>query len=199
MVTEAYPLQWPAGWARTRSIIESRFGSYNDKPTIVRATDKIVYEMSLFKGKELIISSNLKLRKDGLPYSAQRQPDDKGVAVYFIYQNDQKVIACDTFQKVGCNLWAIAKTIEAMRGINRWGCSDIVSKAFEGFTALPQHAGPSVGNWWTVLDVHETCPPHLVKLQYKDLIKKYHPDNPNTGDNDKFFLVQQAYDQFLKL
>ena len=94
------------------------------------ATEKIIHEMKLFGGTDLIISSNLKLRLDGLPYSNQRSPEDKGIAVYFTFKGEQKVIACDTFDLIGCNLWAVAKTIEAMRGIDRWGCSQIIDKAF---------------------------------------------------------------------
>src|SRR5690606_30813924 len=153
MITEAYPLQWPNGWSRTQYPMNSKFGSYNDKPTIGSASDKIVYEMRLFGGTDLIISTDSKFRKDGLPYSSQRQPDDRGVAVYFTYQNEQKVIACDSFNKIGCNLWAIAKTIEAMRGIDRWGCSEIITKAFTGFTALPETTQEDI---WAILEMEPT-------------------------------------------
>lgn len=198
MVTEASPLQWPEGWKRTIYPIDSRFGSWNDKPTIARATDKILHEMNLFGGEQIIISTDLRLKKDGLPYSNQKTPDDPGVAVYFNYDNEQKVIACDSFNKIGCNLWAVAKTIEAMRGIDRWGCSEIINKAFTGFTALPQFAGESVGNWWNILDVEETTPPHLIKLQYKRLVRMYHPDNKNTGNAEMFMKFQNAYNEYLK-
>lgn len=101
MVTEAYPLQYPNGWKRTKRPERSRFGSWKEKPSIHKATQKIVEEMRLFGGTNLIISTDLKLRLDGLPYSNQKQPDDQGVAVYFTYQKEQKVIACDSFDKMG--------------------------------------------------------------------------------------------------
>lgn len=195
-VKEAYPLQWPHGWNRTNNPEHSRFGSWNDKPSISKATDKIIHEMNLFGGTDLIISTELKLKKDGLPYSNQKQPEDRGVAVYFTYQGEQKVIACDSFNKIGCNLWAIAKTIEAMRGIDRWGCSEIITKAFTGFTALPENATQStLRPWDKVLGVCRTASLTEIKSAYRALVKKYHPDNPLTGNDTKFREIQEAMKQ----
>ena len=189
MVTEAYPLQYPNGWKRTKNPDRSRFGTYNSKPTINESTQKIINEMRLFGGKNLIISTDLKLRKDGLPYSSQRQPEDQGVAVYFTYQKEQKVIACDSFDKIGCNLWAIGKTIEAMRGIDRWGCSEIITKAFTGFTALPEN---TQNNWWDILEVEPTATDKEIKNAYRNLAKKYHPDVAK--DDTHFKKIKQAYE-----
>lgn len=190
MITEAYPLQYPVGWKRTQNPTHSRFGSWNDKPSIHHATQKIIDEMRLFGGSGLIISTDLKLRRDGLPYSSQRQPDDQGVAVYFTFQNEQKVIACDSFSKIGCNLWAIAKTIEAMRGIDRWGCSEIITKAFTGFTALPESTGRE---WWRVLEIEPISTYDEIKSAYRRLAKKYHPDI--AGDDTHFKKIKDAYEE----
>ena len=189
MITEAYPLQYPNGWKRTKRPERSRFGAYNDKPSIHKATQKIIEEMRLFGGTGLIISTDLKLRLDGLPYSSQKQPEDQGVAVYFTYQKEQKVIACDSFDKIGCNLWAIAKTIEAMRGIDRWGCSEIITKAFSGFTALPEN---TQSEWWQVLEVEPTATDAEIKTAYRQLAKKYHPDI--AGNDTHFKKVKSAYE-----
>lgn len=194
MITEAYPLQYPNGWLRTSNPQRSRFGSWNDKPSIHEGSQKIVYEMRLFGGKNLIISSNLRLKKDGLPYSNQKQPEDTGVAVYFTWEDEQKVIACDSFDKVGCNLWAIAKTIEAMRGIDRWGCSEIITKAFTGFTALPESTNGSM--WWQVLGISENADQGQKKEAYRRLAKKYHPDI--IGNDSEFKRINAAYEQAMK-
>ena len=130
-------------------------------------------ELNRFGATEIIISTNLKYRQDGLPYSNQRQPDDKGVAVYFMKDNQQLVIACDTFDKIGCNLWAIGKSIFAIRAIERWGCSEIVAKAFTGFLAL---AETTQENWWNILEVSETATADEIKKAYHRLAKVYHPD-----------------------
>lgn len=204
-VTEAYPLNWPLGWKRAAVSIDSRFGSYNKKPTIAAATNKLLEELRLFGCDNVIISSDLKLRLDGLPYSSQRTPEDSGVAVYFTYKKEQRVIACDTYSNIGCNIWGISKTIEALRGINRWGCSEILNKAFDGFKALPEHAGPSVGkrDWWVVMGYYKVDQVSShgafgIKNVYKMLVKELHPDNPHTGDRKKFDELQIAYKEGLE-
>ncbi len=50
------------------------------------------------------------------------------------------------------NLWAIAKHVEAMRGLDRWGVGDI-TRAFTGYAALPAK-GESLASdraWMAVL------------------------------------------------
>src|SRR5271156_1980913 len=63
---------------RPRYAASSRFG----ERTIDRATSKLLGEINLLGGESVIISTNMKLRRDGLPYSNQPQPQDKGMAVY---------------------------------------------------------------------------------------------------------------------
>lgn len=195
MVTEAFPLQWPAGWHREPEPQHSRFGEWNKKPSIYAATEKIIYEMRLFGGQDLIVSTNLKLKKDGLPYSGQKEPQDRGVAVYFFYDGAQKVIACDSFDKIGCNLWAIGKTIEAMRGIDRWGCSQIITKAFTGFVAL---AEVTQETWWQVLGVAENAKNDEVKTAFREKSKFYHPDI-NGGDDTHFKKINEAFQKYKNL
>jgi curved DNA-binding protein CbpA len=48
-------------------------------------------------------------------------------------------------------------------------------------------------NPYEVLDVHERCTQDEIKTAYRNLIKKYHPDIPETGDKEKFDEVQEAY------
>ena len=38
-----------------------------------------------------------------------------------------------------------------------------------------------------------------VKKAYKSSVKSYHPDNIETGDNDKFLLIKEAYDYLKNL
>jgi hypothetical protein len=55
------------------------------------------------------------------------------------------VIACDLFKEVRLNIQAIALTLKSIRQIERCGTSSLLERAFKGFQALPEHAGPSVG------------------------------------------------------
>lgn len=61
-------------------------------------------------------------------------------------QDFDYVIACDQFKEVRLNMAAIVMTIKAIRQIERCGTSSLLERAFKGFSALPEHASPSVGS-----------------------------------------------------
>jgi hypothetical protein len=196
----SYPLTWPSGWKRTMDPSRSRFGSYNKKPSVEKATSEILNELRLLIGinEDIILSTNIKLRNDGLPYSGQSEPKDTGVAVYFKYNNQDTVIACDSFDKVGCNIYAIALTIGAMRGIDRWGCSELMQRAFTGFKALPDSGSLTLNNWWNILGVESGSNIETVKTAYRRLAMKYHPDTGEEKNNDKFIQMKLAYETGMK-
>jgi len=58
-------------------------------------------------------------------------------------QSFDYVIACDQFKEVRLNMAAIVMTIKAIRQIERCGTSSLLERAFKGFSALPEQAGPS--------------------------------------------------------
>ena len=146
MTFEAYPLSWPAGWART---VSHRREAGSFKVSLAKARDGLLKEITLLGGRHPIISSNLMLRGDGLPYAQQRRVDDCGIAVYFDYKKRQMCFACDRFTTIDANLRAIELTIAALRGIERWGASDMMDRAFTGFTALDA----PTDHWSAVLGV----------------------------------------------
>lgn len=184
----AYPLTWPAGWKRTpwHQVGTSQFG----KHTLHECTYKILAEVRLLGGTQCILSTNVRLRLDGLPYSNQRQPDDKGIAVYFHYRKKPIVFACDRWRTVEDNLWAVAKHIEALRGQERWGVGNL-EQAFTGYVALPAPV-----QWWDVLGVSPQATEDDVRAAYRQLAKVHHPDAGGTHEN--FVAVQQAYERALQ-
>ncbi|KAF7958244.1 hypothetical protein AWV80_01355 [Cupriavidus sp. UYMU48A] len=98
-----------------------------------------------------MISTNVPLRQDGLPYASYRKVDDEGVAVYFTLDGQQMSFACDRWNKVEHNMHAIVKTIDALRGIARWGTGDMMRAAFTGFAALPSPS--TVRSWREIIGV----------------------------------------------
>jgi len=104
----AYPLHWPSGrprvasWKRKRSRFKVRFA---------QARDEVIRELRLLGAKYVVISTNIPTRLDGLPYANFRAPEDPAVAVYFDYQKEAHVFACDKWDKVEDNLHAIGKSI----------------------------------------------------------------------------------------
>jgi len=175
----AFPLQWPAGRKRARWRKHARFGAKHGL-TLGKARDDAFRQIKLLGGKLPILSSNLELRLDGLPYANQRQPDDPGVAVYFMYKGTQHCFACDEWHKVEDNVFAIAKTIDALRGIERWGTGDMLERAFQGFQALPNPA-----QWWHVLgfDSLVGVTRETLEDRYKRLAMQRHPDRGGTTDS----------------
>lgn len=181
-VIQAYPLHWPEGTART-SYWNRRCGQF--KTTFARARDSLLWEVKKLGGTDPIISSNMQLRADGLPRAAQSVPNDPGIAIYFTYKSQQMCFACDQYLTVADNTQAIRKTIEALRGIERWGASDMMEKAFKGFIAIE----PPSTDWRSVLDSNDP------QGSYKRLRSAHHPDKG--GDSSKFNQIQRAYEQFL--
>ncbi|MGB0685647.1 MAG: hypothetical protein ACPGQD_05615, partial [Planctomycetota bacterium] len=155
-----YPLSWPATQPRTRSRSRSSFR----RTSVAQELEAMFAELGrLGCGSwDVIVSSNVELRQDGLPYSNRRAPDDPGVAVYFKLAGEPRVLACDRWDLVEHNLRAIVKHVEAMRGMERWGVGTR-DQAFAGYKALP---APAAGRmWFEVLgfasEVHVEVTRHL--------------------------------------
>lgn len=134
-MTEAFPLYWPEGWPRTKTYRreDSRF----QPGGTAQESIYILHECERLGAQHIVISTNVELRRDGLPYSNRRQPEDPGVAVYFELDGRQQCIPCDRWRTVEENCRAVWKSIEALRGLNRWGAKSFVDAAFAGFEALP--------------------------------------------------------------
>ncbi len=176
MVT-AHPLSWPAGWTRTRRPERARFGDC----TVYSETRSLYDELGRMRVRErdIILSTNLRLRQDGLPYSNQRRPEDPGVAVYFKLKGEERVLACDRWDRVEHNIRAITKHIDALRGQERWGVGTL-EQAFAGFTALPEHAGQRT--CWQVLGIEPTKDAHAIKAAFRARARICHPDLATGSD-----------------
>lgn len=151
---------------------------------------ELANEVDRLGARNSILSTNVRLRLDGLPYSNQSQPDDRGAAVYFELKGKPVSLACDRWDRVEDNIWAIVKHIEALRGQDRWGVGNI-EQAFRGYLALPERSSGS--SWWEVLGVPVNASEDQVKEAYRWLARKHHPDAG--GDTDTFCRIQEAFRQ----
>jgi hypothetical protein len=117
---------------------DGRVSSWKSKvgATVAQGVKRLDDELSRLDARNVVISTNLRVRLDSLPASGQREPDDPGVAVYFTLDGKRRCLPCDRWDRVADNMIAIAKFIDAMRGQLRWGVGD-VGAIFEGFKALP--------------------------------------------------------------
>lgn len=186
-----YPLEWPLGYPQTK--YPKRNHSF--RTTFARARDFALAEIKRLGGKEVIISTDIPVKQDGMPYAdaTRRTMKSQGVAVYFKYNGESVVFCCDKWNDVEHNMHAVAKSIEAIRGLDRWGVSEMLKRVFTGFEALPE----AQENWWTVLYCQPDSDPEFVKNAYRHLIKKYHPDSTSgCGNRDQFERVQNAYEKY---
>lgn len=186
-MTEAYPLAWPQGWPRTKNPQRSRFAT-----TFDRARREVEDEVRRMGGRYAVISTNMPLRRDGRPYAGARPDrDDNGVAVYFERDGKQMVFACDRWDRAGDNMRAIQKTIEALRGIERWGASDMMERAFSAFEALPPPR-----SCWDVLGVRIGSPADEIHAAYLAKARAAHPDAG--GSNAAMAELNAARDAAIK-
>ena len=193
MSATAYPLSWPLGRPRTAAHHRStpQFGTgftqRRREFTIGEAINSLQGELDRLGARQVVMSSNLDLRLDGFPRSGQAQPSDPGVALYFKLNERDTVLACDRWLKVQDNIAAIAKHIEALRGIERWGVGSI-EQAFAGYQALP-----APEQWWQVLGVGAQATRAEVEAAYRRLAMKAHPDHG--GSDAAMARLNAALDQ----
>lgn len=185
---EAYPLYWPEGRQRTPAHYRERA---RFECTMARARDDVLHEIELMGGKNPIISTNIELRRDGIPYANRKPISDVGVAVYFTYRNEQVCFACDRWDRIEHNMRAIAKTIEALRGVSRWGTGDMMQAAFRGFAALPDQSDGR--NWRSVLGfaADERVTIDVARARYRNMAAQAHPDRG--GSNERMAVLNLAW------
>lgn len=140
---------------------------------------------------QVVISTNIRVKRDGLPYSGEREPEDSGVAVYFKLDEVQYCFPCDKWDRVADNIAAIASHLAAMRGMERWGVGES-HDVFTGFKALPESV---TLNCWEELGMKPSKEQELIKRNFRLKSFKAHPDHG--GTQDSFTRLQAAYEQAL--
>ena len=190
---QAYPLQWPPGWRRTESYRRkhAQFHKNNRILSVMDGIERVLEELRRLgiKRDDLVISTNIEVRLDGLPRS-DRTPQDPGVAVYWRKGKDTRCMAVDRYKNVGDNLAAIAATLDAMRAIERHGGAEILDRAFTGFVALP-----APEQWFTILGVSANATREQIDAAYRALASKHHPDHG--GDAGEMARINAARDDGL--
>lgn len=174
----AYPLSWPAGWPRTEA---PRREGGRFQSSLSSALGFLKKEVERLGGKSLVLSSNVTLGTE--------RPADPGVVAYFILREQSIAIPCDRWRKVEDNVKAIGLTIEAMRGMERWGAKHMITAMFKGFAALPERTGQSC---WEILEVSPNASEAQILGMYRDKAKVAHPDVG--GSNEAFAELTAAKD-----
>lgn len=186
-----FPLYWPVTHPRT-PLHKQRVARF--QVDFVTARTGLLGELQRLGTRDVLLSSNVPIRRDGLPAVSDREPQDSGVAVYFNRGGRPYVIACDTFTKVRWNLRAIGATIEALRSIERNSTSSMLDQAFSGFAQLP---AASVPQWRVVLGIPDgPTTREYVQNVYKSLAHANHPDVG--GDPARMSAINVAYEDAMR-
>ena len=196
-----YPLKWPEGWPRTPSHMrqsKNRFLSgttyeYDSSAPKGRryvgrkpvrfdvARKKLTAELERMGATNVVISTNIPLRQDGLPRAdiARHTSDDPGIAVYFTHKKRQLVMAQDAYSGMAGNMRSLGLAIEALRQLERHGGGTMMERAFAGFIAI---APPSWKKpWREVFGVRRDWRGDI-KAMYRDLAKHRHSDTGGGHD-----------------
>lgn len=174
------PVEWPEAVERTVVRDESRF----KKRSFSTAIRMVVEELDRFRARKIRATANVATG------SARGCLDFNGVAVTFELRDRSigewigHAIACDNYPYASDNAVAIAKTVEALRAVERHGSSQLAAMAMSGFRALPPGAdsGPKHRHWREVLDVPGSGLTTnqqitLAKASFRELQKTLHPDH----------------------
>lgn len=165
-----YPLCWPPSKQRAASRARSRFDA-----SLAKAHKEIEQEMGRWGiGSRYVIS---------MAPAFRRTTTDPGVALWFLMplrkgqtKRELRVIACDSYDIQEHNLYAVARTLNALRAIERWGAYSL-EQAVEGARPmLPPPEGQGKRAWWDVLGVASNWPLEAIEIKYQSLAKRAHPD-----------------------
>jgi len=197
-----FPLVWPNNVPRTAPQLRTR--PQFDERTFPAARDFVQAEINRLNKRRhdynddgIIISCNKRFLASGGREVAE--PADPAVAVYFTLRFARNgkwherpcVLSCDKWIRLGYNLMAIGKDIDAQRARERWGCTT-VEQAFQGYLAIPEKCGGAA--WWTVLGINPNASQSQVKDAYKaKALTGAHPDKG--GTQETWLIIQTAYDQ----
>jgi hypothetical protein len=181
----AYPLAWPDQQPRHKGYRE-KWPTGGKPMTLDAALRECQAELHRLGARNIILSSNVTL--------GANVPADPGVVAYATWDGMQIAIPCDRWNTVAGNLRAIAKTIEAMRGMERWGAKHMIRSMFSGLVALP-----APEDWRAVLGFkpHELVSLIEAERAYRDRARRAHPDHPE-GSHDKMTRLNTAMDRARK-
>jgi hypothetical protein len=168
MTITPFPLAWPENFPRrTQARDGGQFRtSLPQALKNVRDSLKRFGEDSGRAVSEVSITSNYTL--------GDEKPADPGIAVWFLWDGEQRCIAVDRYSKPEANLQAVHHVIEARRTEIRHGTLALVRATMKGFSlALP---APGKKSWWEVLGVQQSTPMIDIEAAYRRLAAEHHPD-----------------------
>ena len=184
-----FPLCWPEGWKVTATRRQSKFKKVNPGGT----RDELVHQLRALGATDIIMSTDVATRDDGMPYSdgLDRPIKNPGVALYFKRRGRPQAMAVDVYLTPVENMRALCPCVDALRTMDRHGAVEVLEKVFLGFTGLPP--APKDRTWWDILGVKREAPLDVVKQMWLEGAKRWHPDAAG-GDAETMALINRAWE-----
>jgi len=186
---------WPG---EVRGTSERRRALFKSTPG--RTMTELEYELRFVGAQDVTVRGfwlEKDFRRDG-SLRAGARPTSPGVILEYYAADEKYRFACDTFGFWEHNLKAIVKTLENLRGIDRWGV--VKGEQYIGFKALPEKASETLTTdaALTIISTESGVPIDLVTRDVEQIRRairtaraKTHPDAIN-GNHDAFVRVNTA-------
>ena len=164
--------------------------------------DLLEAELRHLRAKEVTVQAGYRqVRNDGWPYSAAK-PEHPAVALQYSTANSRFVFRAFRYTRFEDNLRAIAKTLESLRGIDRWGV--VEGQQYSGFkqieapTAEGKMTREAAAAWLAffsnVSSEELLGSPGKLDQAFREARIKLHPDRQESGSHEALVKTQLAYD-----
>lgn len=189
MTISPFPLAWPEGFPR----YSGARGAGAFKTSLSGALSNVRDSLRLFgqdSGRavsDVVITSNVTL--------GGMVGGDPGIAVWFMWDGEQRCIAVDRYAKPEANLQAVHHIVEARRVELRHGTLALIRATMKGF-ALSLSA-PGAKSWWDVLQVRPEATSDQIAAAYRRLAAERHPDKQG-GSHAMMAELNEARDRAMK-
>ena len=167
------------------------------RATYADTLDKLEYELEKLKAKHITVEAYFtrsQIRNDGWPMS-KANPSQSGVVISFTGKTGELAFPCDTYKTFDDNVRAIALALEALRAVDRYGVTQ-QAEQYKGWAQLPPAPQLMKGQDALVfLALHSDIQPkdsNSFERAYRAAAKRLHPDNPQTGNQGQFVMLQEA-------
>lgn len=188
-------MYWPDEWKRTRDRSRSKY-----QVPFAKARDELASSLKALTGdhtfgtSRFVLTSNVPTRvTDGLPLAGYGDPADPGVSVWWLARAGNeyqlRVMACDKWKSVRENVRALGLAVEALRGLERCGATQILDQAMRSFTIPALQEGKP---WWVLELGLQDFPASVLEVDtfFKRQAQRKHPDKG--GTHEGFLKLQNA-------
>jgi hypothetical protein len=159
--------------------------------------DLLEYEVSQLRAKYVAVEAFFtrdQIRNDGWPLS-KAVPSSPGVILSFTGKTGELSFPCDTYKTFDDNLRAIALAMKALRAVDRYGVTQHAEQ-YKGWAKLPPAPDSmKAQDALAFLTLYSDIQPRdrdTLEKAYRAAARKLHPDNPDSGNQSQFVMLQQA-------